>query len=131
MTDRIVVAALAMRDLGGRVLLVRKRGTSKFMQPGGKIEPGESPADCVVREVREELGLELDPALLEPLGDWEAAAANEAGRLVHGYVFTHPFVDGAAVQAEIEELCWLAPADAAGRDDLAPLFQHKVLPLLI
>jgi 8-oxo-dGTP diphosphatase len=30
--------------------------------PGGMLEPGEAPLDCVVREVREELGVDLDPA---------------------------------------------------------------------
>ena len=52
---RIVAAVVA--DERGRLLLVRKRGTTAFMQPGGKLEPGESPVDALAREIREELGV--------------------------------------------------------------------------
>jgi ADP-ribose pyrophosphatase YjhB (NUDIX family) len=51
-----VVAAL-IRDQGGRVLLVRKRGTRAFMQPGGKRDPGEDDIAAISREVAEELGV--------------------------------------------------------------------------
>jgi len=41
MTARIVdVVAAVVRDHAGRMLVVRKRGTTAFMQPGGKREPG-------------------------------------------------------------------------------------------
>ncbi|WP_456681551.1 NUDIX domain-containing protein [Bradyrhizobium sp. USDA 3311] len=40
----------------GRVLLVRKKATESFMQPGGKIEIGEHPQDALRRELSEELG---------------------------------------------------------------------------
>ncbi|WP_246674460.1 MULTISPECIES: NUDIX domain-containing protein [unclassified Mesorhizobium] len=40
---------------------MRKRGTSAFTQPGGKIEPREAPLNALVRELREELGLAIDP----------------------------------------------------------------------
>ena len=50
-----VVAAL-IRDGSGRVLLVRKRGTDAFMQPGGKRDVGESDVAALVREINEELG---------------------------------------------------------------------------
>lgn len=116
-----------MRDPSGRFLLVRKRGTSRFMQPGGKIEAGETPAECVVREAREELGIDLDSSKLIALGDWEEPAANEPDQFVHGYVFAHPFVEGIQAQSEIEEVLWLHPSDAVGRDDLAPLFVRHVL----
>lgn len=55
-----VVAALIERD--GKVLLdLRKRGThqeGRWEFPGGKVEPGESDADALRRELREELGIE-------------------------------------------------------------------------
>ncbi|HET7313959.1 NUDIX domain-containing protein [Salinisphaera sp.] len=46
----------------GRILLVRVRDNMLWYLPGGKIEPGEAPADAACREVREELGIELDAA---------------------------------------------------------------------
>jgi len=45
--QRIRIAAALLTDARGRLLLVRKRGTAWFMQPGGKIEPGEQPFDAL------------------------------------------------------------------------------------
>ncbi len=73
------VAAGIVSDSEGRTLLVRKRGTTAFMQAGGKIEPGESALAALTRELREEVGLELDPGLTEYLGSFRAVAANEPG----------------------------------------------------
>jgi 8-oxo-dGTP diphosphatase len=125
-----VVSAVVIRDQRGQVLVVRKAGTSRFMLPGGKIEPGETPAEAAVRELLEEVGAELDPSSLVLLGEWTAPAANEPGHLVHGHVFEHPFVPRLGVRAEIEELLWLHPSQMLGRDDLAPLLVTRVLPAL-
>ena len=59
-TGSIRVSAAVITDVDGRLLLVRKAGTTAFMQPGGKPEPGETPDVTLVRELREELGLRLD-----------------------------------------------------------------------
>ena len=125
-----VVSAVVLRDADGRILVVRKRGTSRYMLPGGKIEQGESPAQAAVRELHEEVGAELAPELLTFLGEWSAPAANEAGLIVHGHIFEHPWLDGLAVSAEIEDLLWLHPDEMAQRDDLAPLLVTRVLPAL-
>ena len=79
----IHIAAAVMRDDKGRLLLVRKRGTVYFMQPGGKIEPGENARSALIRELREELNLELSQEELIPLGEFTDSAANEPGHLLH------------------------------------------------
>ncbi|MHB9005113.1 MAG: NUDIX hydrolase, partial [Coriobacteriia bacterium] len=61
MSEVIRVAAALIVDEGGRILLVRKRGTTVFMQPGGKYEPGETAAETLSRELHEELGLRIAP----------------------------------------------------------------------
>lgn len=122
----IRVSAVVLKDESGRVLMVRKRGTVRFMLPGGKPEPGESAAQTAVRECYEELGLVLDPQALSPLGVYTAPAANEPGRDVEGTVFTHPFAGPGHPAAEIEELRWIGPAGWDG-DDLAPL-SRIILP---
>jgi 8-oxo-dGTP pyrophosphatase MutT (NUDIX family) len=130
-TPLIRVSAVVVRDGRGRVLTVRKRGTTRFMLPGGKPEPGESAAQTAARELAEELGVEVDPAALRPLGTFRAPAANEAGHDVEGAVFAHEEIDppGVAAAAEIEELRWLDLASPLP-DDLAPLLEHRVVPAL-
>lgn len=51
-----IVAAVILDDRG-RALLVRKHGARRFIQPGGKPEPGEAPLQALARELHEELGV--------------------------------------------------------------------------
>ncbi|MBP6684877.1 MAG: NUDIX domain-containing protein, partial [Leucobacter sp.] len=76
-SEAIRVSAVVIRDPEGRVLNVRKRGTSMLMLPGGKPEPGEDPRDTAIREFAEELGVQLDPLRLRGLGEFRSPAANE------------------------------------------------------
>ena len=127
MTLFVTASVCVVRD--GALLTVRKRGTSRFMLPGGKLEPGESPVDCAVREAAEEIGLALDAGDLAELGDWTAPAANEPGARVRSTVYLAP-TGQPEPQAlgEIEELRW---QPLGGRsDDLAPLLTGHVLPAL-
>ena len=127
---RIHVSAVVLRHPEtGHVLAVRKRGTTRFMQPGGKPDPGESAVDTAIREVREELGVDLEPTLMRLLGVFEAPAANEGGYVVRGTVFTHPPIEVTAPEAEIEELRWVVPTVSAS-PDLAPLMTERILPAL-
>ena len=58
-------AAACIRDDGRRVLLVRRSdGANLWGFPGGAIEPGERADQALVREVREEIGLEVEPVAL-------------------------------------------------------------------
>ena len=125
----IHVSAAVIVDEAGRVLVVRKQGTTRFMQPGGKPEAGESAAQTLIRELHEELGLLLDEADLRPLGTFVSAAANEPGHRVVAEAFATS-VDPASVtaQAELAELRWITPADVATLP-LAPLSVEHLLPI--
>lgn len=113
--ERLIrVSAVVLRRADGRVLSVRKRGTARFMFPGGKPESGESPVQAAVREVAEETGLVVAPAELVGLGAFEAPAANESGFRVRGDVFVldRPLREDEHPQPaeEIAEAIWLEPA---------------------
>ncbi|MCJ8204240.1 NUDIX domain-containing protein [Pseudomonas sp. RGM2987] len=128
MTDSLIrIAAALLIGPDGRTLLVRKRGTRAFMQPGGKIEPDERPLQALVRELEEELGLLIEPAQARYLGTFSAPAANEPGFVVQAEVFLVT-VDGAvSPAAEIEEVRWIDPA-GDGDLFLAPLTGEVILP---
>ncbi|GAA1668458.1 NUDIX hydrolase [Fodinicola feengrottensis] len=110
-----------------RLLSVRTKGKEKFYLPGGKREPGESDVVALCREVREELGVELDPltfsffAVLDVQADGFAA-----GHLVHQVSYTADFAGELAPGAEIAELDWLTSVDA----DRCPPAGRRILEVL-
>jgi 8-oxo-dGTP diphosphatase len=66
----LLVAACALVDVDGRILIAQRpegkslAGLWEF--PGGKVEPGETPEACLVRELKEELDIEVSQACLAP-----------------------------------------------------------------
>lgn len=124
----IRTVAAVIRDAGGRVLLVRKRGTPTFIQPGGKREPGEDAITTLARELAEEIGVGLRGEALR-LGEFEDVAVNEPGRRVRAEVFLVEVEGQPSPQAEIEEMAWVDPA-APGERIIAPLSRGQILPVV-
>ena len=127
MSTTIRIAAALLIGDDGQTLLVRKRGTQAFMQPGGKIDAGEQPAEALARELFEELNLRIDPEAAAYLGHFSAPAANEPGCTVEAELF-QVYIDlPVAPAAEIEEVRWIDPAGDGGLV-LAPLTRDLILP---
>ncbi|MFD8572330.1 (deoxy)nucleoside triphosphate pyrophosphohydrolase [Streptomyces sp. NPDC059639] len=113
MTDQIepavVVVAAALYDADGRLLAARRSAPAelagRWELPGGKVEPGEAQEHALVRELREELGVEAVPVSRVP-GEWV---------LKPGYVLRvwRCALDSGtpAPLEDHDELRWLAPAD--------------------
>jgi 8-oxo-dGTP pyrophosphatase MutT (NUDIX family) len=104
------IAWLQLRD--GRILSTRSRGKSVFYLPGGKREPGESDAETLIREIREELTVEIVPASIEPAGVFEAQAdGHTAGLVVRMTCYTADFAGTLSASSEIDEVAWLGYED--------------------
>ncbi len=129
MSERIIsVVAALIRDSGGRVLLVRKRGTSAFMQPGGKRDAGESDVAALAREITEELGCRVMESSAQALGIFDCMAANEPGFQVRAAVYAVDVEGAINPKAEIDQVVWVDPR-ALPDLHFAPLTRDHVLPL--
>lgn len=123
----IEVALAALVNSAGEMLLVRKACTGRFMQPGGKIDAGETPRQALERELIEEIGLELDE---EPVfgGVFEDEASNEPGMRVRGHAFVAFLDRDVRPAAEISEARWVSLADQ-GDLPIAALSANHIFPL--
>lgn len=110
-----VTAGIIERD--GRVLIARRGPgdplAGKWEFPGGKVEPGETPEQCLVRELREELGIETQ------VGERVAVSVHDYGR---GAIELHAYrvwiLAGEPEPREHEALAW-APIAELDRYDFA------------
>lgn len=104
------LAWVLVRD--GRLLAARSRGKDLFYVPGGKREPGESDHQALVREIREELGVDLLVPTIRPAAVLRAPAHGKPeGTFVRLCCYTADFTGTLGPESEIEELAWLSAAD--------------------
>ncbi|PKQ04892.1 MAG: 8-oxo-dGTP diphosphatase MutT [Alphaproteobacteria bacterium HGW-Alphaproteobacteria-11] len=107
----VLVVACALVDADGRVLIARRpegkplAGLWEF--PGGKVEPGELPEDTLIRELREELGIDVTKACLAPL-TFASHAYEDFHLLMPLYVCRR--WEGRARPIEGQALEWVRPA---------------------
>lgn len=109
----MLVVAAALTDRDGRVLMARrpvdKQHGGLWEFPGGKVEAGEVPKVALVRELREELGIEIDPDALDPV----AFSESPGDRHVVLLLYRCRSWRGEPQALEAAELCWVAPCDLA------------------
>ena len=130
MNKRVIkVVAYAVVD-NRRLLMVRKRNTGKFMFPGGKFKPGESDLDCLVREVQEELGCQVEIDTVRFLGEFTTQAANEPDAQLIARVYQGQLLGDPAPSNEIEEIVWFS-SEGQAKWAIAPLIAECVLPRLV
>ena len=126
----LLVAAVALVDADGRVLLSQrppgKQLAGLWEFPGGKVEPGETPEETIVREIAEEIGVETKVACLAPLTF--ASHAYESFHLVMPLYVCRRY-EGIPRGREGQALRWVKPRDL--RDWPMPAADEPLIPFLV
>ena len=104
------VAFLYLQD--GKILSTRSKGKDKYYIPGGKREQGESDIETLVREVKEELSVDIVESSAKLYGVFEAQAHGKAeGVIVKMTCYTAEYTGELKADSEIAEIVWLTMAD--------------------
>jgi 8-oxo-dGTP diphosphatase len=125
----VLVAACALIDEDGRVLIAQ-RPEGKSMAglwefPGGKVEEGERPEDCIIREMREELGITIREACLAPFVF--ASHSYETFHLLMPLYLCRRW-EGIVQPLEGQKLAWVRPRDLPNYD--MPPADAPLIPML-
>lgn len=110
------VATLLFVVRGHETLLIRKKrglGAGKVNAPGGRLEPGEGPLACAIREVQEELGV----TPIDPLHRGELRFHFVDGYTLHAHVFRADTCEGEARETDEAVPLW-TPLDAIPYDQM-------------
>jgi 8-oxo-dGTP diphosphatase len=126
----LLVAACALVDADGRVLIAQrpegKQLAGLWEFPGGKVEKGETPEECLIRELREELGIETQTACLAPL-TFASHSYDDFHLLMPLYVCRR--FSGIPEPKEAQALKWVKPNRL--RDYPMPPADAPLIPFLI
>ena len=126
----LLVAACALVDADGRVLLAQrpegKQLAGLWEFPGGKVEPGETPEQTLIRELDEELGIATKAACLAPLTF--ASHTYETFHLLMPLYVCRRF-EGVPQGREGQAIKWVRPRQM--RDYPMPPADEPLIPFLI
>lgn len=123
----IVVDKIAwIRIENGLILSTLSAGKDVYYLPGGKREPGESDIETLVREVREELSVDIVEETVVSLGTFQAPAHGLApGSIVQMACYSADFTGDLKPDHEIAELAWFTYADRERSSPVDQLvFEH-------
>ncbi|MDJ0684399.1 MAG: 8-oxo-dGTP diphosphatase MutT [Alphaproteobacteria bacterium] len=125
----VLVAAAALVDSDGRVLIAKRPEGKKMAGlwefPGGKVDPGETPEHALIRELREELGVDTRQSCLAPIAF--ASHAYEDFHLLMP-LYACRIWQGDPVGQEGQELAWVRPVRL--RDYPMPPADLPLIPIL-
>ena len=110
------IGTLLFTVAGGELLLMRKKrghGAGKINAPGGKVDAGETPLACALRETREEVGIQVRGAVLMA----ELKFVDRVDAQWQGYVFMASNYEGSPVETEEASPFWV-PLDRIPYDEM-------------
>lgn len=112
----------------GRILCVKPEDKTVFHFVGGKYEEGEDDLSCLIREVREEIGCEIDPKSVEHLGDFVDEAHGGKYRYVLIRLYKAGLIGEPHATSEVREICYID--STVDPEELTAVASNKVFPWL-
>ena len=113
-----LLVTAAVVEHHGKIILARRRADAPYPLlwefPGGKVEPGEDPQDCIVREMREELAIKVNVE-----GIYDVVYYRYPERTVLVLAYRCRWLSGEIADLEVHEHCWAGPRE---------LLQYDLLP---
>lgn len=123
------VGGILIRDR--KLLVCRSRGKNFFVAPGGKVEAGETVQEALIRELYEELAIDVSKEQLSPFGIFYAAAQGERAKALRMDVFWVSSWKGEPTPSgEIDEMLWTS-SHPDPTVTIGSVFAHDVIPRLL
>jgi 8-oxo-dGTP diphosphatase len=127
--DIYKAAGIIIKDR--RLLVERSKGKDVFIAPGGKLNPGETSEQALIRELKEEFQMTVTKEDVELFGVYyaDAAGSHNIGKKLHMDVFVVKNFTEIRPDSEVEEIRWITsrlPEDI----EVGSVFAHDVLPKL-
>ncbi|HBA36363.1 TPA: hypothetical protein DCZ15_00650 [Candidatus Falkowbacteria bacterium] len=125
------IGLLYLNDDQSKFLVCEKDNfTSDFIMPGGQVDDGENNEECLVREIKEELDVDMDKTSLIFIKEYVDVAAGDPTKDVSIKLYEGKIIGEPKPSAEIIKFHWV------GKDDLfhprlSPIVKNRILPDLI
>lgn len=104
-----------------KLLLVRPKSKKIFYMPGGKLDEGEDNLKALVREIKEEVQLDIDPKTIDFYGVFEAQAyGKDKGVMVRVHCYTANHSGNVQSSSEIDEITYFSHGEYVSGFDPAP-----------
>ena len=114
MMSRLIDKLAWIEIQDGKILSTRSKGKEVFYIPGGKREEGESDKEALIREIQEELAVDLVPDSIQYMETFKAQAhGHSEGIIVQMSCYFSKYTGNLHASAEIDEYQWLSYSDKA------------------
>lgn len=121
-----VVAAIIIKDR--KILMCRSRGNELYYCPGGKLEPGETELDAIIRECKEEINIDLNRQSIKKYCRFEADAYGFAEpRIVVMNCYQFEYTGEIKASAEIDDTFWASSMDTERLAPAAKVLLEKLV----
>jgi mutator protein MutT len=125
-------AAALFIDSQGRLLLSKDKHSTKWQVLGGKIETGETPVQTIIREMHEELAVEVEVKQKQYASSSIFPAANDPGKTVQLYYYFCKLFGKPKMIENVEFVRWFSKSDVqSGQFEFAKSTEKFLLPKLI